>query len=586
MVLSLAALADSIRNSPLLALLKVFALSIVAMGAVVLLYDEHRLTIEGLLFGMAAIIGIFLSKALIQSCEQANITAIELNRNPAHGSHRSIIYTAILTSLVIVGFWALYCESTASAIKALTLINPLLLLLNVSLVACTLTKGLCSHSFFSIERKQKTNFGWTNAHIFLFAGLCALMNQTFPIPFVSSTVQIGCFSAPFCFLFFLTQTSCGRHLDEMEIEQSSEHRSSTTVIHLRDEVEVHNQSAELDTLISPNGIAPHMVTSDISTLQEENFTNRHWRLHSQRIVSKALTSAIIAVVLGVWIAFGFLNYHRLGRPLEIRSVPIIDSTYQSQTELDIVINMYDEEPASVMKMLLDLKKLPTIQYRSTRVFIYYKGESEPIFDLPHHLGAVHLFPRPNVGREGETYLYHILSQRNNLATHTLFLQSHIHNTWEMHRRIDQYFVPSTGMLSLGFSGHTCDCDNCFDRWGWHDDRFQSLYTQIYNKTCSTALLSYKGQFIASARRLRGIDPAIYQHLSDALVYTESWAHRETYLEGQPDVMSAPFFGFTLERMWSLLLQCSEMDIALKCPTLLSGKRTEGDVSDCQCLDPL
>ncbi|KAF2095705.1 hypothetical protein NA57DRAFT_44385 [Rhizodiscina lignyota] len=272
-------------------------------------------------------------------------------------------------------------------------------------------------------------------------------------------------------------------------------------------------------------------------------------------------------------------------PLQPRSVPITDSVYQSQFDLDIVISMYNEEPASVVEMLTDLKALPIIQRRSTRIFIYYKGASDLTFNLEHHLENTRLIHRPNIGREGETYLYHILSRRDNLATHTLFLQAHVHNPWEMHRRIDQYFVPSTGMLSLGFSGYTCDCGNCFDRWRWREDRFQSLYADVYNTTCSTALLSYKGQFIASAQRLRGIDATVYQRLHDALVDPESWAHTEPYLQGRPDEMSAPLFGFTLERLWSVLLQCSELDIALKCPTNLSGKRIEGDVSDCQCLDP-
>jgi hypothetical protein len=116
-------------------------------------------------------------------------------------------------------------------------------------------------------------------------------------------------------------------------------------------------------------------------------------------------------------------------------------------------------------MLTNLKALSIIQRRSTRIIIYYKGESDLTFNLEYYLDNTQIFHRPNVGREGETYLYHILSRRDNLATHTLFLQAHVHNPWKMHRRIDQYFVLSIGMLSLGFSGYTCDYGNCFDRWG-------------------------------------------------------------------------------------------------------------------------
>lgn len=39
-------------------------------------------------------------------------------------------------------------------------------------------------------------------------------------------------------------------------------------------------------------------------------------------------------------------------------------------------------------------------------------------------------------------------------------------------------------------------------------------------------------------------------------------------------MSGPDLGYTLKRLWDILLQCSDLDVAWRCPSLLSGKRWE------------
>jgi hypothetical protein len=107
-----------------------------------------------------------------------------------------------------------------------------------------------------------------------------------------------------------------------------------------------------------------------------------------------------------------------------------------------------------------------------------------------------------------------------------------------------------------------------------------------NETCTDQqmLLSYKGQFVASAARLRGNEQSLYKTLRAALEDPEDFVHQQEYLQGRPDSMNAPFFGYTLERLWSVLLQCSEERIATCCPTLLSGTRRGGSKEDCQCFD--
>lgn len=269
--------------------------------------------------------------------------------------------------------------------------------------------------------------------------------------------------------------------------------------------------------------------------------------------------------------------------------PHLDTKFSPSTDLDIVISMYKEPVEHLNPVLETLQRLPTFSSQSSRIIIYTKDEKANVESIKQATRAYNVTKVPNVGREGETYLRHILEHWDSLAKHTMFIQADIHNPREFIPRVRDYFDPEkTGMLSLGFSGNVCDCNDCGDRFGWHDDThlIKSLYGDVYQteKTCSRALLSYKGQFIASARRIRGVEKKVYEDLWKALSDKDSWAHKEDYLRGRPDEMSAPYFGYTLERIWNVLFQCSDMDIAWKCPTLLSGTRRGGSKADCQCFD--
>lgn len=47
------------------------------------------------------------------------------------------------------------------------------------------------------------------------------------------------------------------------------------------------------------------------------------------------------------------------------------------------------------------------------------------------------------------------------------------------------------------------------------------------------------------------------------------------------------FGFLLERLWAVVMQCADERIADRCPSLFSGTLGRlGRAEDCQCLDPV
>lgn len=270
--------------------------------------------------------------------------------------------------------------------------------------------------------------------------------------------------------------------------------------------------------------------------------------------------------------------------------PRLDLTYTPTSQLDIVISMYRESPEAVASMLSNLQSIPTIASLNPNIFIYLKDPTANTTSIQAATNATTITHLPNLGREGETYLYHITTHWHNLATHTLFLQADMHNPRETYPRLTRYFDPSrTGMLSLGFSGTTCDCNDCFDRWGWNDytSSVPNVYEKVFGRPCQPGervLLTYKGQFVASAARIKGTEKAMYEWLRQAMVEEGSFAHDRAVLGGRVDSLGRPFFGYTVERIWGLVLQCAGLEVAARCPTLLSGWRRGGGVADCQCMD--
>lgn len=324
-----------------------------------------------------------------------------------------------------------------------------------------------------------------------------------------------------------------------------------------------------------NGIAPVMESLQGDAVDDNS--NR-----SSKSISR-VHLILGFLILGLWVAFITNNFNH--GSTRASDLPLsLDLTYTPHTDMEVVISMYQEPLDTINFLITSLKAIPSLS--SAVVHIYTKDEEANLEAIQQNTRTDKVTRLANVGREGETYLRHIVENWDSLATHTLFIQGEVHNPRELFPRIRDYFDPeSTGMLSLGFSGNICDCKRCGDRWGWSDNIVYSVFEDVYpTGACSNLLLSYKGQFIASARRIRGVRKEVYEKLLDALDDENSWAHREDYLKGREDSLNAPFFGFTLERLWNVLMQCWDMDIAWKCPTLLSGTRSGGNKGDCQCFD--
>lgn len=310
-------------------------------------------------------------------------------------------------------------------------------------------------------------------------------------------------------------------------------------------------------------------------------TSRSFRRRLEGWASQSYNIRLSMVLGFVWAFYLYLNFHT---PRHVQ-VSTLDLEYEPSLPIELVISMYKEPVEDVKRLVTSVRMNPGTS--DSYVTIYIKNKDADTQEVRRRTGADRAVQRPNVGREGETYLYHIKDRWDSLAKHTIFLQADIHNPREFYPRLQRYFDSHrTGFLSLGWSD-VCSCGECGDRFSWSDDTgiFSFYHSKITNSTeCGNALLSYKGQFVVSAARIRGINKMIYNDLWHDFVDENSWAHQPEFLKGRPDSMSAPDFGYTMERMWNVLFQCSDMSIAQKCPTLLSGWRLNGDIGDCQCFD--
>lgn len=264
---------------------------------------------------------------------------------------------------------------------------------------------------------------------------------------------------------------------------------------------------------------------------------------------------------------------------------------------DIVVSYHDESIPKLATTLTSFLQLPNIAPLSQRVLLYAKAPAYPLPELQTNLSlalpnttTVETYALPNLGREGETFLHHILANYNSslnssdddddddaqgLADHTLFLQADMHDPHYMRPRLTQYFHPRTAFLSLWHTETLCaSCATCRDHSPWQPNTtaLSTVFSAANSGAeCADLVPTYRGQFVASARRIRSNEKEVYEGL------------RERF-EGTGE--ENPAWGYDLERLWGAVLRCpGGRRMADRCPSMRAGMLgVVGEVGDCQCLD--
>ena len=304
-----------------------------------------------------------------------------------------------------------------------------------------------------------------------------------------------------------------------------------------------------------------------------------------------------------------------------------------QAKIHVVISHYEEEPYWIGTWLEDLRSMPIIQQLGLHVTIYTKGTIHAPSHIQSSTGASMVIPLPNIGREGSTYLHHILTNWDHLPPYTLFTQSYLkkaqqssgtetgHFTPWLTERISNNFNTSIGFMSLDRKHDICHCGHCTDmpasRW-WPSsakaDTFYPLWPQLFTlitgQVCSSSssssssqqsdlsassssssspptLLSFNAHFIVSRRRIHARPKSIYTYLRDLVdAPLDHWIHRErepAWFDRQKGASepSNPKFGHTLERLWHTIFACDDPAKVVDCD--VEGLKEEGK-GGCSCLD--
>ncbi|KAF3905544.1 hypothetical protein AA313_de0204393 [Arthrobotrys entomopaga] len=270
---------------------------------------------------------------------------------------------------------------------------------------------------------------------------------------------------------------------------------------------------------------------------------------------------------------------------------ILNST-DPDIDLDIVIAHYEESLFHTYQILESILSVPSVKERSRRIFFYTKNKKyeNSTASIPKAMGFTKVIHLENIGREGDTYLRHILENYDNgLARHTMFIQADPHDPYIFFKSLENYFFKDTGVLSLA-PFRTCSCQEGCKVSGKAGTfpRVSEIYRQAYGRPCprKPLLLTIRGQFIASRENIRMTSRKVYQSVLDKLTTlvgvdedVAPWIKRYNI----KDTLSSPMFGFSLEHSWMLLFHCNKPELLRTCDVT----RRDGYLhrETCQCLRP-
>ena len=166
--------------------------------------------------------------------------------------------------------------------------------------------------------------------------------------------------------------------------------------------------------------------------------------------------------------------------------------------------------------------------------IYNKGPTSP---TTHH----QVITLPNVGREGHTYLYHIIQNYDQLDDHTCFLQGHpFDHSPDLEHRL-QTFDRSLSFYSI--SNHVHAINLCYDPTDFSlHELLITTYQRVFGQAKSNHEFTFGAgaQFIVSRDAIRSRPKSFYENLLRIMEYS---VH--------------PPEGFALERFWTMIFTHTE-----------------------------
>jgi hypothetical protein len=243
------------------------------------------------------------------------------------------------------------------------------------------------------------NAGYT---VFFLVGLAAFMSRVLGVASYLSWLQLVAFGAA------ILCTS-------EQLFASTPYDTYDLVIESGDHLELADMAgSETDSVCIEH--SPKVTGQEVIQLTLASGNNALWIAD---VILLALTGAI-------WIFSLWHNFSSSLVDVASSTEPRLDRDYKPVSELDVVVSMFKETPSAIKSTFDRLKGLPEIGRRNPRLVVYTKDPAANIEQLLKQMGANSVVQLPNVGREGHTYLHHIIEQWEDLAAQTFFLQADIH----------------------------------------------------------------------------------------------------------------------------------------------------------------
>ncbi|GAA5969071.1 hypothetical protein JCM11641_007458 [Rhodosporidiobolus odoratus] len=263
--------------------------------------------------------------------------------------------------------------------------------------------------------------------------------------------------------------------------------------------------------------------------------------------------------------------------------------------MDIVFAYFNASIAEFDEHVQHVRGRGSVKRYKTRISVYSKGGADPS-ELKKIEGVDEVIELENVGREGGTYLNHIIRRfakpapddpfggtQGHGTSHadlTLFLQHHLAWQWIADQRFD-YPDDRTGYIALG-PYRKNDCGRDLDTEGKFE-RMKDIYVMFQEDFCppTLQLTSWAAQFVVSRKRIVGNPVKKYERLLELLQAPgEHWLYNEgVHFQWHGEMgPSNPFLGHALERAWPVIFNCTDPKIVDNCPDDLY------DSEKCQCFD--
>nr|XP_018261885.1 uncharacterized protein I303_06330 [Kwoniella dejecticola CBS 10117]OBR84043.1 hypothetical protein I303_06330 [Kwoniella dejecticola CBS 10117] len=324
---------------------------------------------------------------------------------------------------------------------------------------------------------------------------------------------------------------------------------------------------------------------------QENIT-RLWTSPKKRAAAMAVL--VMVAIIGLYASFGPVVSMLPVPDVEVdgyrsRDNAIRRDDWRTTSDYDIVVSHYNEDLNIMRESIQSIRSgLPST--RTKRVIIYAKGPQDKdglkeLLDMSDEVVQI-----PNVGREGETYLSHIVrhydTSSTNIARHTLFMQvsriffaatcgprsrkgmgsegsaelnspfgtsiqPHVAWDWVFLPRLEKVLDKDTGFLSFGpYISHTCGNDS----HGQVHPRMSDIYSMFRMDLCppepvlplsltdssSTSVVglglqgTWAGQFIVSRHRILENPKRAYANLRQKFHEPKNhWIFKEGWWNNEP-----------------------------------------------------